>query len=598
MNLFWRLYDWNERTFWNSLTKKLMSFLLLFCVDLAYLGIYYQQKQFLADEMKVAGANLASLQRVSASMESGLNVMIALTVFALIWNVLQIIYIRRLILRPVKLISGIFDEIARGEGDFSRNLPTMTHDELRTLAESYNRFADKMREIISEVRKMSVNIAREAVQVKRVVASTALTAGQQGEIADAVFGASTEATQAISEVSSSTELIANSTNTNLETARASLAEMHAIVSNVQLVSEKLSRFNDTVGHLAERSQSIRQIAGLIKDIADQTNLLALNAAIEAARAGEMGRGFAVVADEVRKLAERVNVATQEITDNIGGMISLVQETQSENEIINADIRQTRDVVERSSGAFSSMVGDFERTGDQLNQIATAIEQLTATNAQVHEAVKQVNDLSKEVSGTMKSSEQSTVKLGVATESVQELVSRFKIGRGTFDLNVEVVRSFRDALQEKLVAMHARGINVFDQNYQPMAGTNPQKYSVSYQSAYLSECQSLLDDALAKMKGGAYAVGVDTNGYLTAHNRKYSNPLTGDYQKDLVGNRTCRKFEAPTELRAAKNTQSMLLQTYIRDTGELLCDLAMPIYVAGKHWGNVRAGCDSAVFLDT
>lgn len=245
-----------------------------------------------------------------------------------------------------------------------------------------------------------------------------------------------------------------------------------------------------------------------------------------------------------------------------------------------------------------MVGDFERTGDQLNQIATAIEQLTATNAQVHEAVKQVNDLSKEVSGTMKSSEQSTVKLGVATESVQELVSRFKIGRGTFDLNVEVVRSFRDALQEKLVAMHARGINVFDQNYQPMAGTNPQKYSVSYQSAYLSECQSLLDDALAKMKGGAYAVGVDTNGYLTAHNRKYSNPLTGDYQKDLVGNRTCRKFEAPTELRAAKNTQSMLLQTYIRDTGELLCDLAMPIYVAGKHWGNVRAGCDSAVFLDT
>ena len=100
-----------------------------------------------------------------------------------------------------------------------------------------------------------------------------------------------------------------------------------------------------------------------------------------------------------------------------------------------------------------------------------------------------------------------------------------------------------------------------------------------------------------MKEGAYAVGVDLNGYLTAHNIKYSKPLTGDYQTDLVGNRTCRKFESPTELRAAGNTQAMLLQTYIRDTGELLCDLAMPIYVGGKHWGNVRVGCDSAVFLD-
>ncbi len=598
METFRRLYDWNERTFWNSLTKKLMSFLLLFCVDLAYLGIYFQQKNILAEEMQRGGGNLESLQRISTSMDAGLNLMIFLTVFALCWNVLQILYIRHLILRPIKMISCIFDEIARGEGDFSRNLPTITHDELRTLAESYNRFADKMREIISEVRKMSVNIAREAVLVKRVVSTTAATASQQGEIASAVFGASTEATRAISEVSSSAALIANSTNANLNTARGSLNEMHEIVSSVHLVSEKLSRFNDTVGHLAERSTSIRQIAGLIKDIADQTNLLALNAAIEAARAGEMGRGFAVVADEVRKLAERVNVATQEITENIGGMISLVQETQTENETINADIRQTREVVERSSTEFSRMVGDFERTGDQLDQIATAIEQLTATNAQVHEAVLQVNDLSKEVSVTMKSSEQSTVQLGIATESVQELVSRFKIGRGTFDQNVDVVRNFRDALQDKLVAMQARGINVFDQNYQPIPGTKPQKYSVGYERAFMSECQSLLDEALANMKGGAYAVGVDTNGYLTAHNRKYSNPLTGNYQTDLVGNRTCRKFEAPTELRAARNTQAMLLQTYIRDTGELLCDLAMPVFVGGKHWGNVRAGCDSAVFLDT
>lgn len=124
-----------------------------------------------------------------------------------------------------------------------------------------------------------------------------------------------------------------------------------------------------------------------------------------------------------------------------------------------------------------------------------------------------------------------------------------------------------------------------------------KYSVSYENAYMQECQRLLDDALAEVTGGAYAVAVDTNGYLTAHNTRYSKPMTGDYQTDLVGNRTRRKFEAPTELRAARNTQSILLQTYLRDTGELLCDMAMPIHVGGQHWGNVRVGCDSKAFLD-
>src|SRR5574343_1004454 len=348
--------------------------------------------------LRNSGANAESMQRISTMMDQGLNLMIGLTVVALLWNVLQITYIRYLILRPIRLISTIFDEIGRGEGDFSRNLPTITHDDLRTLAESYNRFADKMREIISEVRKMSVNIAREAVVVRKTVASTAERAGKQGEIAGAVFGASSEAIQAIHEVSNSTELISHSTDANLATARLSLNEMHDIVAKVVMVSDKLGSFNATVDHLAQRSDSIRQIAGLIKDIADQTNLLALNAAIEAARAGEMGRGFAVVADEVRKLAERVNVATQEINDNIGSMISLVRETQNENEVINHDIRQTRQVVERSSGEFQRMVGDFERTGDQLNPIAAADESQNQGFAAFTSNITAVGEATRTLSG--------------------------------------------------------------------------------------------------------------------------------------------------------------------------------------------------------
>ena len=597
MNIFGRLYDWNERTFWNSLTKKLMSFLLLFFIDIGYLGIYLHQKTVVSRGLSSSGASREVVSQVLESMEYGLILMIGLTVIALAWNLLQILYIRHLILRPIKIISSIFDEIGRGEGDFSRNLPTITHDELRVLAEAYNRFADKMREIISEVRKMSVNIAREAVVEKNTVALTATRAAQQGEIANSVFGASTEAVQAIQEVSSSAEMISHSTDANLSTARDSLGEMHEIVNKVQVVSNKLGQFNDTVGHLAERSDSIRQIAGLIKDIADQTNLLALNAAIEAARAGEMGRGFAVVADEVRKLAERVNVATQEISENIGGMIDLVRETQRENDVINADIRQTREVVERSSSEFQRMVGNFERTGDQLSQIAAAMEELTATNTQVHESVRQVHDLSEEVASSMCSSEQTTLTLSQATESVQELVSRFKIGRGAFDFNVDKARIFRDEIQAKLIEISRSGVDIWDQNYRPMPGTRPQKYEVRYCAAFEQQVQSLLEAALSSLRGGVYTLIIDSKGYGAIHNQKFSKPLTGNYQSDLVGNRTRRIWDDMTGQRGAKNTQPMLVQTYARDTGEILSEINMPIMIEGRHWGSVRVGCESAVLLE-
>ena len=47
----------------------------------------------------------------------------------------------------------------------------------------------------------------------------------------------------------------------------------------------------------------------------------------------------------------------------------------------------------------------------------------------------------------------------------------------------------------------------------------------------------------------------------------------------------------TEQRRCSHTEPLLLQTYMRDTGEILNDLSMPIYVDGKHWGAFIMGFD-------
>jgi methyl-accepting chemotaxis protein len=62
-------------------------------------------------------------------------------------------------------------------------------------------------------------------------------------------------------------------------------------------------------------------------------------------------------------------------------------------------------------------------------------------------------------------------------------------------------------------------------------------------------------------------------------------MSGNYDVDLVNSRHQRIFAASTmEIRRAKNTTPFLLQTYIRDTGEILNDLSHPITINGKHWG--------------
>jgi methyl-accepting chemotaxis protein len=73
-------------------------------------------------------------------------------------------------------------------------------------------------------------------------------------------------------------------------------------------------------------------------------------------------------------------------------------------------------------------------------------------------------------------------------------------------------------------------------------------------------------------------------------------LTGNYDHDLVNNRTKRIFSDRTGKRCGESTKPFLLQTYKRDTGEVMHDLSVPIYVAGKHWGGFRIGYRSAAPL--
>jgi methyl-accepting chemotaxis protein len=131
--------------------------------------------------------------------------------------------------------------------------------------------------------------------------------------------------------------------------------------------------------------------------------------------------------------------------------------------------------------------------------------------------------------------------------------------------------------------------LFDRNYKPIPNTNPQKHTTAFDAFTDRVLPAIQERILESMPQLAYAGAVDNNGYFPTHNRKFSKPLTGDYETDLVNNRSKRIFNDRTGTRCGSNTKPFLLQTYKRDTGEVMHDLSVPIYVNGRHWGGFRIG---------
>ncbi|HEY1059141.1 MAG TPA: methyl-accepting chemotaxis protein [Limnobacter sp.] len=569
------LYRTIEKTFFYTLSRKLLgNVMVTVAVALTGFGVLY-----LWLHGRVPAADLPLFNTLFAVF-AGLTLSSGVGAY---------LYLKHLIVRPVHLLSARMDQLANGEGDLSVDLPTVTQDELRDLADNYNAFMARLRDLIHEIRRMTAQVSMESVRVSGSLKDASRTADRQGEITGEIFNAADNASQAMQQVANSANYLSSATSEHLQTVNSSYRELLTVAEEMNIASGSLNSFGQTVEQLAATGKGIENIVKLINDISDQTNLLALNAAIEAARAGEQGRGFAVVADEVRGLAERVKAATGEIRGNISSMLSLVADTQNETREINKSILKGQHTVTTSSEKFSGMVHSFEEMSAQINDVTNQVQSVKVINREVSEKASHIRETAQSVIRQTTDSERSSSELANATDRIKELVARFKIGKGAYESIIERAMLARQACTDVLVRAQQNGVNIFDEAYKAIPNTNPQKYSTHYDRAVERELQQVYDQLVADVQGSVFALCVDRKGYAPTHNSKYSRPATGDLKKDLVESRDKRMFSDPVGLRAAQNVTPWLLQTYRRDTGEVLNDLSLPIEIDGRHWGGIRLG---------
>ena len=319
-------------------------------------------------------------------------------------------YFSKMLMLPILALARVFKNLGDGSGDLSYRIKRYGNDEISDLAQGFNQFLDKIRNVIVNVSNTSLELKEASETVSHGALETKTSAELERDQSIHAATAINQMGITIGDIAKSANVASDATNAAMEKAQVAQTVVGESAQFIDVMAKGMKGVSGTIESLAEKSGNISSVLDVIRGVSEQTNLLALNAAIEAARAGEQGRGFAVVADEVRNLAKR----TSESTDEIASMIS---QLQAESEIAVQGVRENRQLA--TQGAESA-----HEANEALKEIALQIDTLSGLNLQVATATEEqltvVNEINEHVKTVSQNSEKSALNASEMAHSSDEL----------------------------------------------------------------------------------------------------------------------------------------------------------------------------------
>ena len=447
-------------------------------------------------------------------------------------------------------------------------------------------------DVLSKVQQLSLEVADIAGSIEgvaRFVKHQEVLFGELREIARGMADAIREIDASGSATSQVASTAASEAGRSQEAVGSALTSIGRLVGSVQGIEQRLQTLDQALGGVGRMTQSIDAIA-------KQTNLLALNATIEAARAGDAGKGFSVVASEVKALARQTGDVNANINKTVkdlaGNVTELISDSTTALKTASAATSGV-ELIKGVTGQFGDALGDIFGKVQAISGAAT--EGLRQCENVIGELDKLVEGVSL-TGGNLKNADDRVGKLLAVGEDLIAFIaeSPFETADTKF---IEAVTAGAKSLGEALSRAVADGqiamADLFDDRYQPIAGTNPQQMMAKFTTLTDRLFPPVQEPVLGLDPKVAFCAAVDRNGYLPTHNLKFSQPQGNDPVWNNANSRNRRLFNDRTGLSAGRSTKRFLLQTYRRDMGGgqfvLMKDVSAPIMVQGRHWGGLRIG---------
>ncbi len=504
-----------------------------------------------------------------------------------------------------EIVDGI-----RRDSDHLANETGEARGNVQDLANSIESFATSNRKIETEAQNSN-----------RLVAAAEATAAEATRSIDELRGAIGEIQAVVSliaDVAGQTNLLA--LNATIEAARAGAAGRgFAVVANeVKALSVETQKATDEIGRKIQHLQktaatsigAVDRVIGIIGDIRPVAQSVATSVQSQIGIIGHVSHSAnqtTAFADDVARRARSIQEATSAAV-TMGSSVASATDLMGRavddmtRQLVTV-LRQTPQGDRRRHDRWPVELRGRFTIGGRALQIKTidlslggALIAVEGCTLDRHD--RGVIDLSGIGDLNARIVDKSALGFHVMFENADHAALKARIAAiaSEYEPLIKRAQAAASAVEASFSNALGRGEirieDLFDTDYRPIGGTNPQQFetrALTFLERVLPPIQEPIIESDPRV---TFDAAVDINGYLPVHNRKYSHPQRpGEVVWNTANSRNKRIFDDRAGLLAARNTRAFLVQSYARDLGGgnivIMKEIDAPIYVGDRHWGGFR-----------
>ena len=363
-------------------------------------------------------------------------------IIGVIVGIILTIFFTILIINTYKRITKFIEQLKSlmeqaENGDLTIKGEVYKKDELGELTDRFNKFIEKIRNLIldtkltsetvvsssNQMKKNSDEISKTAEEVAISIASVAENSSKQVELAESSNNSVKGVVKGLNNITEDTIYINELASKAIETVSSGIKSLKHQSDKMTDTKNTSKNVTDIIYDLSTKSNEIGKVVEFINGITEQINMLALNASIEAARAGEAGRGFTVVANEVKNLAELSKDSTQKINNLISAVQDDIGKAVTEVKNTNISIDEQVNSLKLTDESFAVIQKAVSEVTNKIKDVSNETEIINENAISAEKAIKNIVNIIEQNSSVAEEVASSTQEF---TACIQEVVASMNI----------------------------------------------------------------------------------------------------------------------------------------------------------------------------